>query len=194
MLERFALTSGAPHLRGESVYLRAAHAGDWTDWAQLRAESRDFLTPWEPAWPDDALTKAAFRRRLRRLAREARDESGFAYLIFWHGDNAMVGGLTVSNLRRGVTQSASIGYWMGRRYAGRGLMRDAVRTTIGWAFNEMRLHRLEAACLPDNEPSKRVLLRCGFRQEGLARDYLCIDNAWRDHVLFALLSSDKRPW
>ncbi|HZD25521.1 MAG TPA: GNAT family protein [Alphaproteobacteria bacterium] len=178
-------------IHGQQVYLRPPQLGDWAEWAQLRAESRDFLTPWEPTWAPDELSRNAYRRRLRRYGRDAREGCGYAFFIFRRADNRLVGGLTLSNVRRGVTQSCSMGYWMGRPYAGQGHMQDAVCAVIPFVFDDLRLHRLEAACVPGNERSTGVLAACGFRQEGYAREYLCINGRWQDHLLFALLSGNR---
>jgi [ribosomal protein S5]-alanine N-acetyltransferase len=176
-----------PLIRGEGLYLRPAVAADFPAWAELRAQSRSFLTPWEPTWPDDDLTRTAFRRRLRRQTEDmARDES-FAFLIFDLGTDALLGGLTIGGLRRGVAQAATLGYWMGERHAGRGRMTRAVAAASRYGFSTLRLHRLEAACLPENIASMTLLERNGFQREGLARAYLRIDGVWRDHVLYALL-------
>lgn len=179
-------------ITGEAVFLRVPLMVDWQAWASLRQDSRAFLTPWEPTWPGDDLTRPAFRRRLRRYAHDARDDLGYAFLVFRQDDGALVGGITVSGVRRGVTQSASIGYWMGARFAGQGLMTDAVRALLPWLFDTLRLHRVEAACLPSNAPSKAVLHRVGFYEEGYARQYLKINGLWEDHLLFAMLASDRR--
>jgi len=108
-------------------------------------------------------------------------------------DNALVGGCTLSNVRRGVTQCCSIGYWVGQHFARQGHMFDAVRALVPFIFRTLGLHRIEAACLPENEPSKNLLLKLGFRQEGLARRYLQINGDWRDHALFALLADEIPP-
>ncbi len=179
-----------PLIRGDGLYLRPAVAADFPAWAQLRAESRAFLTPWEPTWPDDDLTRAAFRRRVRRQFEDiARDES-FAFLIFEMGSDALLGGLTIGGVRRGVAQAATLGYWMGERYAGKGRMTRAVAAATRYGFSTLRLHRIEAACLPENIASMTLLERNGFQREGLARAYLRIDGAWRDHVLYALLERE----
>jgi ribosomal-protein-alanine N-acetyltransferase len=180
-------------LRGERIYLRPPQPGDWAEWARLRAESRAFLSPWEPTWTTDELTRNAFRRRLRRYARDSREGYGYAFFVFRRGDEALLGGLTLSNVRRGVTQSCSLGYWMGKPHAGQGYMTDALGTVLRFVFDDLGLHRLEAACVPSNESSKAVLRRVGFAEEGMARQYLKIDGTWCDHVLFALLASDPRP-
>ena len=178
---------------GERTYLRAPQPRDWEAWAALRAASRDFLVPWEPTWPHDALTRAAFRRRLRRYEQDSRDDSGYAFHIFDRDDDALLGGATLSNVRRGVTQSCSLGYWIGELHARKGYMRDSLGALLPFIFQEMGLHRVEAACIPTNEASRRLLQRLGFTQEGYARRYLCINGVWQDHLLFAMLASDLNP-
>lgn len=180
-------------IEAERVMLRFPRSGDYDEWAVLREDSRNFLTPWEPTWTSDELTRSAFRRRLRRYAEDIRADQAYAFFVFLKDAGTLVGGLTLSNVRRGVTQSCALGYWMGERYARRRLMTEAVRAIIPYVFEILRLHRLEAACLPSNEPSQRLLRRVGFTQEGHARQYLRIDGAWRDHLLFAMLDSDPRP-
>jgi ribosomal-protein-alanine N-acetyltransferase len=192
LLRSFSIV-GSPELRAPDVYLRMPMAGDFGIWSKVRDESRDFLEPWEPAWAADALTRGAYRRRLKRYARELRDDQGIAFFIFRRSDNVLVGGITLSHIRRGVTQSCSVGYWMGQRYTRRGYMYAALTEIIRFVFEELRLHRLEAACVPTNVPSMALLTKAGFRFEGLAREYLCINGVWRDHNLFAMLSSDPRP-
>jgi ribosomal-protein-alanine N-acetyltransferase len=161
-------------------------------WARVRQESRAFLEPWEPKWSTDALTRAAFRRRLHRYAREVREDQGIAFFIFDKQDGRMLGGITLSQICRGVTQSSSVGYWIGRPHARQGFMADALKVIIRFVFEGLRMHRLEAACIPNNLPSQGVLKKCGFREEGLAREYLCINGVWQDHKLFAIVSTD--PW
>ena len=176
---------------GEGLYLRQPLPGDYEGWSRLRAVSRAFLEPWEPVWPSDDLTRAAFRRRLRRYQCDVREDAAYPWLVFDTGDR-LLGGCTLSNVRRGVAQAASLGYWVGEPFKGRGVMTRAVRALLPHAFDDLRLHRVEAACLPTNEPSKRLLRRCGFTEEGYARAYLRIYGAWQDHVLFAILSNDPR--
>lgn len=180
-------------VRGDGVYLRPAEMRDFDAWATLREKSRAFLTPWEPTWPGDDLTRAAFRRRLRRHEQEIDSDEAYPFLIFRDADDALLGGLTLGQVKRGVAQSATLGYWMGAPYAGMGYMSRAVRAVTGFAFTVLRLHRIEAACLPHNEASIRLLERNGFRHEGLARAYLRINGLWQDHVLFALLETDPPP-
>jgi ribosomal-protein-alanine N-acetyltransferase len=181
-----------PVLEGDGVYLRYPRPSDYAAWATVRAESRPFLVPWEPSWALDELTRTAFRRRLRRYESEIRNDAAYAFFVFRAEDDALIGGCTLSNVRRGVCQSASLGYWIGTPYARRGHMFAAVRAMIPFVFDMLDLHRLEAACIPENEPSRRLLLKAGFREEGRARRYLQINGQWQDHILFALLDSDPR--
>jgi ribosomal-protein-alanine N-acetyltransferase len=159
----------------------------------LRGDSRSFLTPWEPTWPEDALSRAAYLRRLRRQIYEWRQDEGYGFLIFERDSKQLVGGIGFSNVRRGVAQSASIGYWIGERFAQQGLMTDATAAAVAFGFNQLGLHRIEAACLPHNEASQKLLLRLGFTHEGQARAYLKIDGDWRDHLLFGLVDTEFHP-
>ena len=193
-LQRLFGTAPPPfRLAGRRAELRAPDRNDWQQWAELRSASRTFLAPWEPTWSDDALSRAAFRRRLGRYALEWHSDQGYTFLLFRLTDEALVGGISLTNVRRGVAESCSIGYWIGQRHARQGYMTEGLELTLKFAFERLRLHRLEAACLPHNAPSRGLLLKAGFREEGYAREYLCIDGKWQDHVLFGLLASEWRP-
>jgi len=171
-------------------YLRPPVMSDFRAWAQVRAESHTFLKPWEPLWPADDLTKTGFRRRLRRYARERKEGRSLSFLLFGAERDEILGGLTISNIRRGVSQTATLGYWMGHQHAGKGHMSAAVAMILPFCFDVLNLHRIEAACLPTNSPSLRLLENAGFRREGYARNYLLINGSWQDHLLFACLAED----
>jgi ribosomal-protein-alanine N-acetyltransferase len=189
-LFRIGATHDTPTLlRGDGVLLRPAEMRDFEQWCSLRERSRTFLTPWEPIWPADDLTRAAYRRRIRAHAEEIESDEAYPFLIF-RDDETLVGGLTIGQVRRGVSQTGTLGYWMGEPFAGRGYMSRAVRAAAHFTFGTLRLHRLEAACLPHNESSIRVLESVGFQREGYARSYLRINGRWQDHILYALLESD----
>jgi ribosomal-protein-alanine N-acetyltransferase len=190
-LSRFYIPRDS-RLDAARVYLRPPRNRDWRAWAELRAASREFLAPWEPTWSIDALSRAAFRRRMRQTAIEWHEDAGYGFLVFRQGDNTLVGGVNLSNVRRGVAQSASLGYWIGAPYARQGYMTDALRCLMPFAFDRLGLNRIEAACLPHNAASRSLLLKIGFREEGHARQYLRINGNWQDHVLYALLRSDLR--
>ncbi len=181
-----------PEVRGSGLLLRAPLLTDYGAWMQLRADSREHLTPWEPEWSRDELSYPSFRRRLKQYQRDMIEDTSYALFLLRERDAALMGGLTLSIVRRGVAQAASLGYWIGQPFAGRGIMTEAVHTILPFAFEQLRLHRVEAACLPHNRASVRVLEKTGFRREGLARQYLKIDGAWQDHLLFAALETDGR--
>ena len=185
-------TDGEAEILGQEVLLRHPTMGDYQAWAELRAMSRLHLTVWEPQWARDELTRSAFRRRLRQYQRELKEDLGYAFLVFRQADSVLLGGLSISNVRRGVARAASVGDWIGAPHIGRGHMTDAVKAVLPFAFVTLGLHRLEAACLPHNYPSARVLQKAGFKREGMARRYLKINGLWQDHDLFALLQDDAR--
>ena len=179
-------------LETRALYLRPPQMRDWRAWAELRALSREYLSPWEPTWPSDALTRSAFRRRIRRQLRDGQDDIGYAFFLFRRSDDALLGGVTLSNVQRGAAQSCSVGYWIGRPFARQGHMSEALTGLLGHCFGPLDLHRVEAACMPENEASRRLLEKCGFRCEGHARAYLRIAGAWRDHLLYAAISPRDR--
>lgn len=181
----------AGRLESSRLFLRPAQDRDWDGYADLRAASRTFLQPWEPTWPSDALTKASFHRRVSRYRTAWREDAGYSFLIFAENvegvqRDKLVGGIGVTNIRRGVAQAGTLGYWMGAPYAGQGLMGEALRSVLDYCLGALDLHRVEAACLPSNERSRRLLERAGFDREGYAEKYLKIHGVWQDHLLFAL--------
>ena len=184
----------APHLLGANVRVRPPEGRDWQAWAELRTASRDFLVPWEPAWASDAHSRAAYRRRLRRQQRDANDDVSYAYFLIRRADDALMGGITLSNVQRGVAQSCSVGYWIGEPFAGGGYMTEGLICVLKHCFSSLGMHRIEAACMPNNDASQALLKRCGFRREGYARKYLKINGAWCDHLLFTIIADEwRRP-
>lgn len=179
-----------PVVEGDGVRLRPPRASDHLDWATLREESRDYLTPWEPSWPEDDLSRAAFRRRLTLYAREMELGTAWPFFIFSAESDALLGAMTLSNIRRGVADTGVLGYWIAQRHAGRGHATAACRAMVGYAFGTLGLHRVEAACVPTNLASRRVLEKSGFRKEGEARAYLKINGAWADHILFGVVEDE----
>ena len=179
-----------PAIEGKTVFLRAPLVSDYREWATLRERSRAFLTPWEPTWGADDLTRESFRRRIRAYDNDREAGLAQAYLMVRKSDRRLTGGLTIGQIRRGASQSCTLGYWMGEDFAGKGLMGDALGAVIPHVFERMQLHRIEAACIPENERSRRLLESAGFREEGYLNGYLKINGAWRDHLLYALVAED----
>ncbi len=190
LLRAVSTSDFGPVIESDTVTLRTPQMSDYPEWAELRAQSREFLTPWEPLWASDELSRASFRRRVRHYLRDLREDVGYALFIFAAPQDKLVGGLTLCNVRRGVTQSCTLGYWIGAKYANQGHMTAAVRAVVPFVFDSLELHRLEAACIPSNTASIRLLEKTGFKREGLARRYLRINGVWQDHLLYALLDTD----
>ena len=159
-------------------------------WSQVRGSSRRFLEPWEPTWSRDDLTRKSFHRRIERYELDYRDGRAVPLFLFLAEDHRLVGGLNIGNIRRAAAQSCMIGYWMSEEHAGKGLMLAGLKAAIPYIFETLRLHRIEAACIPDNNRSVRLLEKANFRYEGYLRGYLKINGEWRDHHLYALLASD----
>jgi len=179
-----------PVLNSNSVVLRNPRMDDFEEWSDLRKRSRPFLEPWEPQWPTDDLSRPAFRHRIRRYDADRANGLALPLFIFRKDNDRLVGGLTIGSIRRGAAESCVLGYWMGHEYSGQGLMSEALTVTIPHIFERLRLHRIEAACIPDNERSLHLLEKVGFQREGYMQKYLRINGVWRDHVLFALLAED----
>lgn len=177
-------------LHGSGVRLRPPRMSDFAEWAAVREVSRTFLQPWEPVWPEDDLTRPAFRRRITSYQRDMELGHGYPFFVYREEDGALVGGVTLSNLRRGVAQAATLGYWCGLPYVRKGHTLTAVKAVCAFAFDQLQLHRVEAACIPDNGPSRDLLLKAGFSLEGKARAYLKINGVWRDHLLFGLVRDE----
>lgn len=176
----------------ERLTLRPPVHGDHRNWADLRSESQDYLTKWEPAWAGDHLTRRSFTNRVYWAQRSISNGSAVPLFLFRREDDALVGAITLDNIRRGPAQAGTIGYWTGERYARHGYMREAINAVVHHAFHRLDLSRIEAACLPENTPSRRLLESCGFKYEGVAQSYLQIDGRWRTHVLYASLRMDRR--
>jgi ribosomal-protein-alanine N-acetyltransferase len=180
----------AVELENDRYFLRLPRYQDFNQWHRLRAESRKFLEPWEPTWRRDELTEGAYRARVVRGKQEYTSGQAVPLFIFLKGDMTLVGGVTIGYIRRGAAQSCMIGYWMGERHAGQGHMFAALQMVIPYIFTGLELHRIEAACIPDNARSIRLLEKAGFQREGYLRGYLKINGQWHDHVMFSRLATD----
>lgn len=176
----------------ERLSLRLPQHSDYRTWADLRRNSSGFLTPWEPTWAADHLTRRAFTNRVSWAARCYKSDTALPLFILRRDDGALVGAITLDNIRRGPAQAGTLGYWVGAPYARLGYMREAIGAVVHHAFKEMDLSRIEAACLPENAASRGVLERAGFKYEGVAQSYLQINGRWRNHVLYANLRHDRR--
>lgn len=176
----------------ERMTLRLPQHADFRAWAALRDESRVFLTPWEPLWAADHLSRKAFTNRVYWANRATMQGTALPLMLIRRDDQALLGAITLDNIRRGPSQAGTLGYWVGEAHARQGYMREAILAVVHHAFTVLDLSRIEAACLPENAASRGVLEKCGFKYEGVAQSYLQIAGRWRNHVLYANLRSDRR--
>jgi ribosomal-protein-alanine N-acetyltransferase len=186
-----------PTIEGTEVFLRAPQMSDYSEWATLREASRAFLTPWEPTWPADDLGRSAFRRRLRRYAEDQRADSSYAFFLFRKSDHALVGGLTLANIRRGVAQAGSLGYWTGEPFARRGLMTGAVSALVPFAFSSLCLHpdecRLDPAAGALGLSARGLCARISLYQRDVAGPFaVCPTERRADGI--AAPGCMARPW
>lgn len=181
-----------PRLETERLTLRLPAHSDFHGWSGLRAASRDFLSPWEPLWAEDHLSRKAFTNRVYWAARAEAGGTALPLFLIRRADNLLVGAITLDNIRRGPAQAGTMGYWVGAQHARRGYMREAIAATVHYAFTALDLSRIESACLPENAASRGVLEKSGFKYEGVAQSYLQINGRWRTHVLYSNLRSDRR--
>jgi len=176
----------------ERLTLRQPQLTDYREWSALRELSTDFLTPWEPQWAADHLTRKGFANRVYWAQRSIEGGSAVPLFMIRREDQVLVGAITLDNIRRGPAQAGTLGYWVGEPHARQGYMREAILAMVHHAFVRLDLSRLEAACLPENTASRRLLETCGFKYEGVAQSYLQINGRWRTHVLYAALRADRR--
>ena len=176
----------------ERMILRPPIHADWKAWATLRHVSTDFLSKWEPVRSPDHLTRKGFTNRVYWSNRSMASGSALPLFLFRRVDDQILGAITLDNIRRGPAQAGTLGYWIGEPFARNGYMREAIQAVVHYSFSVLDLSRIEAACLPENEPSRGVLEKCGFKYEGVAQSYLQIAGRWRNHVLYANLRMDRR--
>ena len=177
-------------LTGKRVFLRPPKRRDALKWQKLRMSSKSFLVPWEPSWDASSCTRRAYLRYFKNSNYLANMDRAYSFLIFKTDDKTLLGGINIGNVRRGVSQSASLGYWIGEKHSRNGYMKEALKLLIPSLFIDLRLNRIEAATLEENIASKNLLKKIGFKKEGVLRKYLKINGAWRDHILYGLLEND----
>lgn len=179
-------------IRTDRLDLRLPQLSDYKNWSQLRLESKKFLTPWEPVWSHDHLLRRPFINRVNWARRSMQNGTAIPLFIVNRVDGALLGAITLDNIRRGPNQTATMGYWIGLPYVRKGFMSESITALVHYAFNTVDISRIESACLPENTPSRKVLEKCGFKYEGVAQAYIQIDGRWRTHVLYASLRHDRR--
>lgn len=186
------LTRRKLRIETERMTLRPPVHSDYRTWSALRLNSIDYLSPWEPSWSQEHLTRKAFTNRVYWAQRSVNGGTAMPLFLVRRADQALLGAITLDNIRRGPAQAGTLGYWTGAAFARQGYMREAIGAVVHHAFERLDLSRIEAACLPENTASRQLLEKSGFKYEGVAQSYLQIDGRWRTHVLFASLRSDRR--
>lgn len=158
-------------------------------WARLRTENREWLTPWEATLPPgEGSAPESYVGTIATMRRRAREGTAMPFAATWSGE--MVGQVTVNSITRGSAQFASIGYWVSRSHAGRGVTPTAVALVCDHLFMRAGLHRIEISIRPENAASLRVVEKLRFTEVGLAPRYLHIAGDWRDHRVFQILKED----
>lgn len=176
----------------ERLFLRPPMHSDFRAWTALRRDSADFLMPWEPTWATDHLSRKAFTNRVYWAQRSIANGTAVPLFLIRRSDEGLLGAITLDNIRRGPAQAGTTGYWIGAPFARQGYMREAIQAVVHHAFTVLDISRIEAGCLPENAPSRRLLESCGYKYEGVAQSYLQINGRWRTHVLYANLRHDRR--
>ena len=176
------------HLHGKIVYLRPPEYKDWQEWSQLRNDNMSYLKPWEPTWNIHELERSHFVKRVRFFEKLSINDEAYSFLIFEKSSIQLIGEININNIQRGVVQSCSIGYWISEKKMGLGLMSEAITLIKKFSFDDLELHRIEAACLQKNERSLNTLKTNQFNVEGLAKKYLKINGKWQDHILLSCIN------
>jgi ribosomal-protein-alanine N-acetyltransferase len=189
----WSVPSLATRIVTDRLVLRPARTGDVGEIRRALRTNSDHLRPWSvaPAPGDDPASLTSVSRAVLRYRREWK--RGQAFVLFvsrLDDDRRIVGRIALGGILRGAFQNAYLGYWIDARHQGQGLMTEAVRAATTFAFGAAALHRVQAAVMPSNKASLRVLEKAGYRREGSAARYLCIAGAWEDHVLFAVTAEE----
>ena len=194
-MARVALVAPGPlptQLRGKRVLLRPLVLGDFGAWREVRQRNRNWLLKWEPkpppGQPDDTESKPAFNARCGAREREWQLGTGYGFGIFV--EDAFAGEINLSGVQRGPFQNTYVGYWIDEARAGKGYVPESLVTVARFAFEDLRLHRLQVAIIPRNTASRRVVEKLELRDEGIAVRYLAINGRWEDHIRYALTAEE----
>ena len=189
-LNAYSLKKNLFEITGRKVILRPPQYSDWKAWADERKKNKLYLQPWEPLWSINELERSSFVKRVRMFERLSHNDQAYSFLIFTSDNEDFIGEVNISNVQRGIIQSCTIGYWIAKDCEGKGMMSESLELVKEFIFNELKLHRIEAACLPHNMPSLKVLLKNGFIKEGTARKLLKINDKWQDHTVLSFILDD----
>ena len=189
-LNAYSLKKNQFEITSQKVTLRPPQYSDWKAWADERKKNKLYLQPWEPLWSINELERSSFVKRVRMFERLSHNDQAYSFLIFTSDNEDFIGEVNISNVQRGIIQSCTIGYWIAKDCEGKGMMSESLELVKEFIFNELKLHRIEAACLPHNIPSLKLLLKNGFIKEGTARKLLKINDKWQDHTVLSFILDD----
>ena len=189
-LNAYSLKKNLFEITGQKVILRPPQYSDWKAWADERKKNKLYLQPWEPLWSINELERSSFVKRVRMFERLSHNDQAYSFLIYKSDNEDFIGEVNISNVQRGIIQSCTIGYWIAKDCEGKGMMSETLELVKEFIFNELKLHRIEAACLPHNMPSLKLLLKNGFIKEGTARKLLKINDKWQDHTVLSFILDD----
>ncbi|WP_010492088.1 GNAT family N-acetyltransferase [Paenibacillus elgii] len=180
-------------VHGDRIYIRPLDLPDVPALHRLRAENETFFRPFEPLQDSNAFTLDAVRESLVKTIAEREQDSAYAFGIFLNGTDELIGRVRLSSIVRGPWQNANLGYYISERFNGQGYMSEAVGLALRFAFENCGLHRVQAAIMPRNRGSIRVVEKNAMRLEGLARNYLQIHGVWEDHAIYAMTREEWPP-
>ena len=175
-------------LYGKRVMMRPLVAPDFPSWSDVRLRNEKWLVPWEPSrlanQGDPTRERDAFTTRC--AARDRDRQMGIAFAFGLFVDSGVAGEVNLNTVVRGAQQCGTIGYWIDRTRAGQGYVAEGVCVLMRFAFEELRLHRLEVCIIPRNTNSRRVMDKLQLREEGVAQRFLEINGVWEDHMRYAM--------
>ena len=181
-----------PIVLSERLILRLPVISDYEKWVVLRKKSEDFLNKWEPAKDTNYYSKNLFSKRVKWAKKKFDSKIVLHFFIFLRSNNQLVGGITLDNIRHGPFQSATLGYWLGEEFSKKGIMTEGLNSMIIYANKSIGVSRIEAATLPNNIASRRLLEKCKFKYEGVGQYYLQIKGKWQHHILYANISDSRK--
>jgi ribosomal-protein-alanine N-acetyltransferase len=186
------MSAAAIRLYGRRLMLRPLQPNDWPQWAEVRQRNEQWLTPWEPLRPANLLDATRDREAFmsRCAARDRDRQMGVAYGFGVFVGSELAGEINLNNVARGALQSGTVGYWIDRDKAGQRYTAEGVVVVAKFAFEQLRLHRLEICIVPRNSNSRRVMEVLAIREEGVAQRFLEINGTWEDHVRYAITAEE----
>ncbi|MGF9982173.1 GNAT family protein [Bacillus subtilis] len=177
-------------LKGKTIYVRPLEVTDAEENLRLQSENRDFFEQFSMIRADDYYTVEGQRKRITEYQERLEKDEEYHFGVFTASDDRLIGTVSLFQIIRGALQTAFIGYFLDKAHNGKGIMTEAVRLVVDYAFHELKLHRIEAGVMPRNLGSMRVLEKAGFHKEGIARKNVKINGVWEDHQVLAILNPD----